>query len=84
MARCCDGKNAYQPITKTRYKLGLLIFYLMHIQCRLLMFLRHVFIKKYPDYRMLLQFYHAYFSDTLRQIKEQKGMVIKNQRLCQK
>ena len=78
MGRCCDGKDAYKPITKTRYLLGLLIFRLMHLQARLFMFFRHTFIKKYPDYNALSRFHRTYFNDTLKEIKEQKGLILKD------
>lgn len=78
MARCCDGKNAFKPITKTRYLAGFILFYIMHIQCRMFLSLRHAFIKKYPRYETLMQFYRIYFKDTLAEIKEKKGLVIKN------
>lgn len=79
MPRCCDGKNAYKPVTKTRYLLGFVLFYIMHIQCRILMSLRHIFIKKYSRYNILSRFFKVYFRDTLTEIKEKKGLVIKNQ-----
>lgn len=84
MARCCEGKNAYKPISKTRYLLGFIIFYAMHIQCVLLIFLRHFFIKRYTHYRILLQFYKTYLDDTVGEIKERKGLVIRNQRFSTK
>ena len=81
MGKCCDGKNAYKPITKTRYFLGLLVFRLMHFQAKLFMFLRHNFIKKYPRYNELRQFHRQYFNDTLKEIREQKGLILKNDRV---
>lgn len=78
MGRCCDGKNAYKPISKTRYLLGFLIFGVMHLQARLFMFFRHAFIKRYADYSALSQFHKAYFKDTLKEIKEQKGLTLNN------
>jgi len=79
MGRCCDGKNAFKPITKTRYLSGLILFYILHLQCRIFMFIRHTFIKKYSHYKTLGQFYDTYFKDTLSEIKEKKGLVVKNQ-----
>lgn len=38
------------------------------------MFLRHIFIKRYANYQELVQFHNRYFKDTLKEIKEKKGM----------
>lgn len=80
MGRCCDGRNAYKPITITRYYLGLVIFYLFHLNFKLTIFFRQHFIKKYSDYKTLKGFHNAYFSQMLKEIIERKGMRIGNKR----
>lgn len=76
MGRCCDGRNAYTPITYTRYLLGILLFFLFHLQGKILLFLRHIFIKRYDNYQKLSEFHNRYFKDTLKEIKEKKGMKV--------
>lgn len=78
MGRCCDGKNAYKSITKTRYLAGFFIFMAMHFQFRVLLFLRQVFIKKYSHYNIISEFYKAYYKDIIKELREKKGMVIKH------
>jgi len=80
MDRYCDGKNAYKPITLIRYYLGLAIFYLFHLNFKLIIFLKHHFIKKYPDYKILKEFRNAYFSQMLKEIIQRKGIRIGNKR----
>jgi hypothetical protein len=80
MEKYCDGKNAYKPITKTRYYMGLAIFCLLHLNFKLTIFLRHRFIKKYPNYKTLKDFHNTYFSQMLKEIIEKKGMRIGNAR----
>lgn len=77
MGRCCDGRNAYKPISKIRYLLGIAIFYIFNVNLKLTMFLRHAFIKKYPHYKTLVKFHNIYFNTTLEEIKQRKGLVIK-------
>ncbi|MDD5560772.1 MAG: hypothetical protein PHT50_01370 [Candidatus Omnitrophica bacterium] len=78
MDRGCNGKNAYKPISKTRYYLGLTIFYLLHLNLKLTMFLRHYFIKKYPEYKILKDFHDAYFSQMLQEIRKGEGIRTNN------
>ena len=80
MDRSVDGKNAYKPITIIRYQLGLVIFYLFHLNCKMSMFFRHHFIKNYPDYKTLKCFHNAYFSQTLKEILERKGICVGKKR----
>lgn len=77
MGRCCDGRNAYTPISRTRYFAGLIIFYIFHFQCKTLLLLRHIFIKKYPHYNALSRFHEEYFKNTLKELLEKKGLKIK-------
>lgn len=77
MGRCCDGRNAYKPISKIRYLLGIIIFYIFNINLKLTMFLRHVFIRKYPHYKTLAKFHDLFFNATLKEIRQRKGLVIK-------
>jgi len=74
MGRCCDGRNAYTPISYARYLLGIGLFFLFHLQGKILLFLRHIFIKRYANYQELAQFQNRYFKDTLKEIKEKKGL----------
>lgn len=76
MGRCCDGRNAYTPITYIRYLLGILLFFLFHLQGKILLFLKHIFIKRYAHYQKLSEFHNNYFKDTLKEIKEKKGMKV--------
>lgn len=77
MGRCCDGRNAYSPITKIRYLAGLVIFWLFHLQCKILLFLRKILFGKSEHYEELRQFHRAYFKDTLKEILKKKGMKLK-------
>lgn len=77
MGRCCDGRNAYKPISKIRYFLGIVIFYIFNINLKLTMFLRHIFIRKYHHYKTLTKFHDLFFNATLKEIKQRKGLVIK-------
>ena len=74
MSRCCDGKNAYKPISKLRYYTGLAIFILFHLNFKLTLFLRNHLVKRYPHYKTLKIFHQAYFAQTLKEIKLRQGM----------
>ncbi len=76
MGRCCDGKDACKPITKARYWLGIVLFWLMHLEARIFMSFRHIFLRKYGDYQKISRFHSAYFNDTLREINEKKGLTV--------
>jgi uncharacterized membrane protein YbaN (DUF454 family) len=78
MPRCCDGRNAYAPISEIRYYIGLIVFILFHYNFMCTMFLRHTFIKKYPHYETLKDFHNKYFSQMLREIRQRKGMCVGN------
>ncbi|MFC1576255.1 hypothetical protein ACFL3J_01140 [Candidatus Omnitrophota bacterium] len=75
---CCGGKNAYKPISRIRYFVGLVMFYLLHINLRVTLYLRHTFIRRYPHYESLVKFHRSYFKNTFREILEQKGMEIQS------
>lgn len=77
MGRCCDGRNAYQPISKIRYYAGLILFTLFHLNFKLTLFLSNYLIKKDPDYKTLKSFHQAYFLQTLKEIKNRQGMSVK-------
>ena len=76
MDRHLSGKNAYTPISNTRYYIGVILFYLLHLNLKATLFLRHTFIKKYPYYKILKDFHNAYFSQMCKEIKEHKGMCV--------
>ncbi len=76
MDKCCDGKNAYKPISEIRYYAGLFLFILLHLNFKLTLFLRNYLIKKYPDYKTLKNFHNAYFLQTLQEIKNRQGMCV--------
>jgi len=83
MGRCCDGRNAYKPISSLRYRLGIILFLCMNINLKVTMFLRHLFLKKYPYYRTLTQFHRLYFKDAMKEIKQRKGLVVKSRCICE-
>ena len=76
MGAITNGKNAYKPISHFRYFCGIFIISLFHIKCRIMLFLRHVFIKKYQNYKQLTQFHKLYFNDIMKDIKNQKGITL--------
>jgi len=78
MGRCCDGRNAYQPISEIRYYAGFILFVLLHLNFKLTLFLRNYLIKRYPYYKILKNFHNAYFLQTLKEIKKRQGMCVGN------
>jgi len=78
MGRCCDGKNAYKPISKIRYLACFLIFYFLHLNLKIILYIRHTFLKKYTNYNELVKFHRAYFRATMKEILNQKGLVVKS------
>jgi hypothetical protein len=80
MGRCCNGRNAYKPISKTRYYAGLTLFILFHLNFKITLWLRNYLIKNYPYYKTLKSFHQAYFLQTLKEIKDRQGMCVENKR----
>lgn len=83
MGRCCDGRNAYKPISALRYWAGIAIFLCMNLNLRLIMFLRHIFFRRYPHYRQLREFHRIYFHDVMKEIRQRKGLVVKSRCICE-
>ncbi len=74
MGKCCDGKNAYKPISKLRYWAGMLFFCVLHLHFRCKMFLRHLLVKKYTHYPELSRFHARYFKETLQSVLKKEGL----------
>jgi hypothetical protein len=63
---CCGGKKAGIPISKSRYRFGLLLFLGVHCLILAWMATLSLFV---PKYRRLLRPYLAYTQQTVRSVR---------------
>lgn len=77
MGRCCDGKNAYKPITFSRYLAGVAIFFTFHVYFIILFLITRMSRKNDPNLLTIWALYRSYFYKTSLCIFKRDKITIK-------